>query len=473
MEMNVESEYQHDQFQEQYAMGMQDTSMTNTPKDEPESFDTTSNGQNANKSSNQTRNYRGGLKGSRSRIRFHPYKGIGTRTYTNSVFVSNIPYELSEQEFKDLFEQQVGKVVFCEIFPEPGGLSTGCGVVEMENPTDVEKAVFKMKKYQIQGRGLVVRDDRDLSYSSRYRSPPVVKPQSSIVNPEVLHRLGIHPDDVSETVHVANLSEEVDLRKLKDVFSLAGLVMNLEILKDEQGKSLGLATVTYSSCEEAVNAISMFDNQSLFELKMSVRMDKSRKRLQDPEKQKELPQGLGGIGQNLLARGPQGGGMGGLPMGGAMMGGPMGGAAMFNRMGGGGDFGGGYDRPMGGIGRGFDMGIGMGYPSGDAGGGYGGGFGGGPMRNYVQGSPGAVDPSQGCQVFVRNLSPEVSWEDLKDCFKKIGPVYYADVKKDNEGKSKGFGTVKYHNPQHAQQAILLLNGANLKGRRIAVTFGRF
>ncbi len=99
-----------------------------------------------------------GLQGKRSRIRFQPYKGLGTRTYKNSVFVSNIAYELTEKQFKELFEDQVGKVSFCEIFPEPDGLSTGCGCVEFENEEDVEKATINMKKFQVQGRGLIVRD---------------------------------------------------------------------------------------------------------------------------------------------------------------------------------------------------------------------------------------------------------------------------------------------------------------------------
>ncbi|XP_033633786.1 heterogeneous nuclear ribonucleoprotein M-like [Asterias rubens] len=431
-----------------------------------------------------------GLQGKRSRIRFQPYKGLGTRTYKNSVFVSNIAYELTEKQFKELFEDKVGKVSFCEIFPEPDGLSTGCGCVEFENEEDVEKSTIVLKKFQVQGRGLIVRDDRDLTFSSRYRPQAAYnqqqqyqQPPSSIVNPQVLHGLGIQNDEVSETIFIAKLADEVDLRKLKDVFSLAGLVMNCDILRDNEGLSIGLATVTFSSCEEAVNAVSMFDNQPLFDQKMAVRMNKIKKPQDSASRlPTELPQGLGSIGANLLAReGTAAGGDRPLNslMGDGAMGGTLGVASMYgnrvpdyNRGGGHG-----FDRPYMPYGvsriatnnRGYDMTPDTGYPADTRG-----GFGGGPMRGYDAHRESQQPSADGrTQVFVRNLSSDLTWEELKDSFKKVGPVYFAEIKKDSDGTSRCIGTVKFFNPLHAQQAILLLNGSVLKGRRIGVTMGRF
>ena len=48
---------------------------------------------------------------------------------------------------------------------------------------------------------------------------------------------------------------DVDWRKLKDIFHLAGEVTHADVLMDNKGKSKGSATVTFESIVEAVNAI--------------------------------------------------------------------------------------------------------------------------------------------------------------------------------------------------------------------------
>ena len=65
----------------------------------------------------------------------------------------------------------------------------------------------------------------------------------------------------------------MDWKKLKDVFKLAGNVLRAEIWEDKEGKSRGMATVTFEHTWEAVQAISMFNNQSLFDRNMRVKMD--------------------------------------------------------------------------------------------------------------------------------------------------------------------------------------------------------
>lgn len=61
------------------------------------------------------------------------------------------------------------------------------------------------------------------------------------------------------------LDYKVDDKKLRDVFKLAGRVMNAEISIDKEGKSRGFGVVEYEHPVEAVQAISMLHNQMLFE----------------------------------------------------------------------------------------------------------------------------------------------------------------------------------------------------------------
>jgi len=71
------------------------------------------------------------------------------------------------------------------------------------------------------------------------------------------------------------------------------------------------------------------------------------------------------------------------------------------------------------------------------------------------------------RVYVGNLSYRTSWQNLKDHFKTIGTVLYADVLTDHRG-SKGCGIVEYENKEDAARAISELTDTNLDGRKIFV-----
>lgn len=75
----------------------------------------------------------------------------------------------------------------------------------------------------------------------------------------------------------------------------------------------------------------------------------------------------------------------------------------------------------------------------------------------------------GKRCYVGNLAWKTSWQDLKDKFREIGNVVYANVMRDDDaGRSKGWGIVEYETPEEAVTAIQQLNGSDLGGRRILV-----
>ena len=78
-----------------------------------------------------------------------------------------------------------------------------------------------------------------------------------------------------------------------------------------------------------------------------------------------------------------------------------------------------------------------------------------------------------CQVFIGNLSWDVSWQDLKDHVNGIvGDVERADVMTEPGGRSKGSGMVKFANAEAAQRAIDELNETDFNGRTIFVRADR-
>ena len=76
-------------------------------------------------------------------------------------------------------------------------------------------------------------------------------------------------------------------------------------------------------------------------------------------------------------------------------------------------------------------------------------------------------------IFIGNLSYNVTEEDLRHAFEAFGQVASATVIKDEQsGRSKGFGFVEMPVQAEAQSAIEVLNGKPLKGRTITVNEAR-
>ena len=76
-------------------------------------------------------------------------------------------------------------------------------------------------------------------------------------------------------------------------------------------------------------------------------------------------------------------------------------------------------------------------------------------------------------IYVGNLSREVTEEDLQAAFETFGQVTSADVIKDRvSGESRGFGFVEMPAEEEAQSAIEGLNGQELKGETMNVNEAR-
>jgi RNA recognition motif-containing protein len=76
-------------------------------------------------------------------------------------------------------------------------------------------------------------------------------------------------------------------------------------------------------------------------------------------------------------------------------------------------------------------------------------------------------------IYVGNLSPEVTEEDLQQAFEAFGQVNSASVIKDKfSGVSRGFGFVEMPTKAEGQAAIDGLNGKELKGQTLNVNEAR-
>ncbi|XP_004929669.1 heterogeneous nuclear ribonucleoprotein M isoform X2 [Bombyx mandarina] len=241
------------------------------------------------------------------------------RTESRRLFVSNIPYEFRWTELKDLFKEKVGDVAYVELLTDDSGKARGCGIVEFTNTEAMKKALFVMHRYELNGRKLVLkeetgnerrmhtsrpqhregrnnRDDKDNWGINKPREPENLNTYG--LSLQFLESINVQPPLVKK-VFVANLDYKADQAKIKEVFKMAGKVRNIDLAVDKDGNSRGFAVIEYDHPVEAVQAISMFDKQMLYERRMTVRMDRGV----TDKGELRLPEGLKGIGMGL---GPNG-----------------------------------------------------------------------------------------------------------------------------------------------------------------------
>jgi len=76
-------------------------------------------------------------------------------------------------------------------------------------------------------------------------------------------------------------------------------------------------------------------------------------------------------------------------------------------------------------------------------------------------------------IYVGNLSREVTEEDLREAFEAFGEVTSAKIIKDKySGESRGFGFVEMTSNTDGESAITGLNDKELKGRTLNVNEAR-
>jgi RNA recognition motif-containing protein len=77
---------------------------------------------------------------------------------STKLFVGSLPWSVNDNILQQTFEAH-GTVVSAKIITDRDtGRSRGFGFVEMENPTDAEKAIKSLNNSELDGRNIVVNE---------------------------------------------------------------------------------------------------------------------------------------------------------------------------------------------------------------------------------------------------------------------------------------------------------------------------
>ncbi|EIN08348.1 hypothetical protein PUNSTDRAFT_52774 [Punctularia strigosozonata HHB-11173 SS5] len=94
----------------------------------------------------------------------------------------------------------------------------------------------------------------------------------------------------------------------------------------------------------------------------------------------------------------------------------------------------------------------------------------GPGQQVQPAAPGTshsglIDP---CNLFCKNLDPELDSNSLFAHFRKFGQIVSARVMRNENGESRGFGFVSYQTPDQAAAAMHAMNGAVIGSKAMVV-----
>ncbi|CAB9509256.1 Uncharacterized RNA-binding protein C328.05 [Seminavis robusta] len=469
---------------------------------------------NSNNNSSSEERIRGGGKvsndrGGRNARRHQPYNNNNNNSNNNErmqdgdrscrVYVGNLSWNVSWQDLKDHMKSTGLEVARANIMTTPDGRSKGCGIVEFTNPEGAQQAVNTLNDTELQGRNIFVREDRE------DRNGPGPSGNSrgggGGSTGSGQHRFTPGAQSQSRRVYVGNLSWDVRWQDLKDHMRQAGEVLHAEVICENNGRSKGCGIVEFSTAPEAQEAIAKLTDSQLKGRLIFVREDRETSsggasgfqghrsdnssvyvwNLSYETSWQDLKDHMrkaGNVDQATILSDSQGNSIGCAvvvyqrPQEAAraireLQNSELHGRDIYLR----------EDRNHGAVGGGRHHG-------GDRGGhghhhhhgGRGGHRGGG--RGHGGGGRGHGDDDKGNNhghgggflLFVNNLSYETSWQDLKDHFRQCGDVERAEVMTNAEGRSKGFGTVRFMKEKEAEAAIERLNGQELQGRTLEVRY---
>ncbi|RKO90795.1 hypothetical protein BDK51DRAFT_12345, partial [Blyttiomyces helicus] len=163
--------------------------------------------------------------------------------YTN-IYVKNLDEEVDDAAFAAMFEP-FGEVTSAVVSKDETGRSKGFGFVNFSSNEDARKAVEEMHEKEVKGKQLYVARAQ-----KRAEREEELRRQYEKVREEKLSKYqGVN-------LYVKNVDDTIDDEKLREEFSVYGVITSAKIMRDEKtNTSKGFGFVCFSSPDEATKAV--------------------------------------------------------------------------------------------------------------------------------------------------------------------------------------------------------------------------
>eukprot|EP01138_Halocafeteria_seosinensis_P004221 gb/GECG01004316.1/.p1 GENE.gb/GECG01004316.1/~~gb/GECG01004316.1/.p1 ORF type:complete len:364 (+),score=33.91 gb/GECG01004316.1/:1-1092(+) len=167
------------------------------------------------------------------------------------VYVSNLSYSVKWQDLKDHM-RAAGDVKHAKILEGPDGRSKGCGIVEYSSPLDAANAMRSLNDSVLQGRPILVREDREAREAQNAAPHSIPEPTR---------------------LYVGNIPFSYAWQNLKDTFKTVGPVAYANVTLDQDGRSKGWGLVEFEDPEDAKAAIAEMNGNVVDGRPIEVRYD--------------------------------------------------------------------------------------------------------------------------------------------------------------------------------------------------------
>ncbi|ORZ05860.1 hypothetical protein BCR42DRAFT_361615 [Absidia repens] len=170
--------------------------------------------------------------------------------FTN-VYVKNLDTEVTDDEFTAMFTKY-GPVTSALISKDEEGKSKGFGFVNYETFEDAHKAVDNLNETEHNGKTLYVgraqkKAEREEELRRQYEQAKMEK---------LAKYQGVN-------LYVKNLDDDIDDEKIRQEFSVYGVITSAKIMRDDKENSKGFGFVCFSSPDEATKAVTEMNGRMI------------------------------------------------------------------------------------------------------------------------------------------------------------------------------------------------------------------
>ncbi|KAI8367083.1 hypothetical protein BD560DRAFT_400041 [Blakeslea trispora] len=174
------------------------------------------------------------------------------RAQFTNVYVKNLSEDVTDEDLAKLFNQ-FGKTTSAIVSRDEDGRSRGFGFVNFEDHDEAAKAVDELNETEFHGQQLYVsraqkKTEREEELRRQYEQAKLEK----------LNKYqGVN-------LYVKNLDDDVDDNRLRQEFSVYGIITSAKVMRDEKtDASRGFGFVCFSSPEEATRAVTEMNGSML------------------------------------------------------------------------------------------------------------------------------------------------------------------------------------------------------------------
>lgn len=204
------------------------------------------------------------------------------RAMFTNIYVKNVDASIDEEKFVEMFSA-FGPVISCKLsMDEQTGVSKEFGFVNYENHQDAARAVEEMNNKEINGKAIFC----GRAQKKAEREEDLRKQYEKIREEKMSKYQGVN-------LYVKNLDDAIDEEKLREEFSVYGVITSCKIMTDEKTSiSKGFGFVCFSNPDEATKAVTEMNgrllNQKPLYVALAQRKDARRQQLASQIQQRNM-----------------------------------------------------------------------------------------------------------------------------------------------------------------------------------------